>query len=137
MMENLLWIFGASTTMVGESMHKSHPHVATTNMARKNYPVFLKPDFDSSFTFLLCLSRFVLSKLLQPTVKENEIMTDIGYPIVPSGLYESIVKSSELGVPLYITETGASDAIGDRQKVMIKGYTNEVRNPCRGSWSCF
>lgn len=74
---------------------------------------------------------FVLNKLLSTTVKKNGILTDIGYPLCPSGLYESIVKSSELGVPLYITETGAADSVGDMQKVMIKSYTNEVGNLCR------
>lgn len=72
------------------------------------------------------LSRFVLSKLLTPTVKKDEIMTDMMYPIAPFGLYEAIAKSSELGVPMYITETGIAEIEDVKRPLMIKSYTNEV-----------
>ncbi|GMH39661.1 hypothetical protein BSKO_07559 [Bryopsis sp. KO-2023] len=68
----------------------------------------------------------VISPTLQPVTNEGGIMTDMGYTIVPDGLYEAIKKSSELGVPMYITETGVADMGDSKRNIMIKGYTNEV-----------
>ena len=36
--------------------------------------------------------------------------TDFGWPIVPEGLYDSIMQASSLDVPIYITENGIADA---------------------------
>jgi beta-glucosidase/6-phospho-beta-glucosidase/beta-galactosidase len=36
--------------------------------------------------------------------------TDFGWPIVPEGLYDSLMQASALNVPIYITENGIADA---------------------------
>ena len=36
--------------------------------------------------------------------------TDFGWPIVPEGLYDSLIQASELNVLIYVTENGIADA---------------------------
>uniref|UniRef100_A0A7S3VJH2 Beta-glucosidase n=1 Tax=Dunaliella tertiolecta TaxID=3047 RepID=A0A7S3VJH2_DUNTE len=59
-------------------------------------------------------SRCVLSWYLQPACFPNDVMTDMYYPIYPEGLYNCIKRSSQYGIPMYITETGIADCRDDR-----------------------
>lgn len=53
---------------------------------------------------------------------EHEIMTDMPYAIYGEGLYQAIEKMAKLKMPIYITETGISDAKDDRRGMFIKQY---------------
>lgn len=54
-------------------------------------------------------------------------MTDMGWPVVPEGLYNAIVYSAELGLPMYVTETGIADGRDDRRAPLIAAYWQQVR----------
>eukprot|EP00210_Caulerpa_lentillifera_P003127 g2987.t1 len=71
-------------------------------------------------------SRVQASWWLSSVAVNGEIMTEMSYPIYPKGLYRSIAASSQLNVPIYITETGIADSIDDKRHLMIRGYTNEI-----------
>ncbi len=43
------------------------------------------------------------------------------------GLAQGIVAVAELGVPIYITETGIADAVGDRRGVFLDTYVPQAR----------
>ncbi len=57
---------------------------------------------------------------------ENDWMTNMAYPIYPEGLYRSIERISELGVPIFITENGIADAQDDRRATFIERYLYAV-----------
>ena len=40
---------------------------------------------------------------------------------------QGIVAVAELGVPIYITETGIADAKGDRRAIFLDTYVPQVR----------
>ena len=54
--------------------------------------------------------------------REEDIRTDMPYPIYPEGFYHEIAKAAELGVPIYITENGIADAQDDRRALWIERY---------------
>lgn len=56
------------------------------------------------------------------TKKAHEIWTDMEYPIFAEGIYQAIVKVSELKLPIYITENGIGDCKDDRRALFIKRY---------------
>jgi beta-glucosidase len=56
------------------------------------------------------------------THRENEIMTDMDYPICPESFYEAIMEINKLNVPIYITENGCPDDRDDRRELYIKTY---------------
>lgn len=64
----------------------------------------------------------VVSWYLKPTAKPGEIMTDMYYPVYAQGLYDSLVQAKELGVPVYITETGCADKSDKIRPLMIDEY---------------
>ncbi|PNH12078.1 Beta-glucosidase A, partial [Tetrabaena socialis] len=71
-------------------------------------------------------SRGVVSWHLTPTHKAQEVMTDMPYPLYAAGLYDAIKRCSQLGLPMYITETGIADARDDRRARMINKYFEQV-----------
>lgn len=68
----------------------------------------------------------VLDWRLGFTCRPGEVLTDMGWPVVPEGLYAAIVHCAELGVPLYITETGLADGADDRRAPLISAYWQQV-----------
>ncbi|KAG2499387.1 hypothetical protein HYH03_002962 [Edaphochlamys debaryana] len=71
-------------------------------------------------------SRGVVSWALTPTHRQQEVMTDMYYPVYPEGMYRVIQRCSEFGIPMYITETGIADARDDRRAHMIDAYMQQV-----------
>eukprot|EP00198_Chlamydomonas_reinhardtii_P011511 XP_001700848.1 predicted protein [Chlamydomonas reinhardtii] len=71
-------------------------------------------------------TRVVLDWRLGFTCRPGEVLTDMGWPVVPEGLYAAIVHCAELGVPLYITETGLADGADDRRAPLISAYWQQV-----------
>ena len=41
--------------------------------------------------------------------REQDVMTDMGYPVYAEGLYRALKTISILGVPIYVTENGLAD----------------------------
>ncbi|GLC50285.1 hypothetical protein PLESTB_000362600 [Pleodorina starrii] len=71
-------------------------------------------------------TRVVLDWRLRFTCRPGEVLTDMGWPVVPEGLYDAIAHSAELGVPLYVTETGIADGRDDRRAALIAAYWQQV-----------
>ncbi|GIL44635.1 hypothetical protein Vafri_2158, partial [Volvox africanus] len=63
---------------------------------------------------------------LRFTCRPGEVLTDMGWPVVPEGLYDAIVHSANLGMPLYVTETGIADGRDDRRAPLIAAYWQQV-----------
>ncbi|GLI65459.1 hypothetical protein VaNZ11_008841, partial [Volvox africanus] len=71
-------------------------------------------------------TRVVLDWRLRFTCRPGEVLTDMGWPVVPEGLYDAIVHSANLGMPLYVTETGIADGRDDRRAPLIAAYWQQV-----------
>jgi beta-glucosidase len=64
----------------------------------------------------------VLVRNFQPSCSDDEIMTDMQYPIYAEGFYRAVETFAKFGKPIYITEFGISDARDDRREIYIKRY---------------
>ncbi|KAG2486953.1 hypothetical protein HYH03_014450 [Edaphochlamys debaryana] len=60
------------------------------------------------------------------TGRPGDVLTDMGWPISPEGLYRAIAHCGELGIPLYITETGIADGVDDRRGPLIAAYWEQL-----------
>ena len=56
------------------------------------------------------------------TYRPGDVRTDMPYAIYPEGFYRAIQSVARIGVPIYITENGCSDAKDDRRERWLKGY---------------
>lgn len=81
-------------------------------------------------------ARGVVSGACMPGVLPGEIMTDMGYTLYPNGLYENIVRGAQLGVPMYISETGAADrSEGEAaRKAHIESYLGQCLKAVRDGY---
>lgn len=73
----------------------------------------------------------VVSWYLKPTAKPGEVMTDMYYPVYAQGLYEALIQAKELGVPVYITETGCADKSDTVRPFMIDQYVRATLRAMR------
>jgi beta-glucosidase len=64
----------------------------------------------------------VLIRNFQPSCCDNEIMTDMQYPIYAEGLYRAVETFTKFNKPIYIMEFGIGDARDDRREIYIKRY---------------
>lgn len=71
-------------------------------------------------------SRPVVNWNLMPSVMPGEKMSDMMYPLHAEGLYTAIKHCSQIGVPLYITETGIATTEADLRAQMINSYIRQV-----------
>lgn len=71
-------------------------------------------------------SRGLFDWKLQPCANPGEIMTDMPYALYPEGLLTAIHGVSELGIPIYITETGVADAGDSIRPKMIQSYMSTL-----------
>jgi beta-glucosidase/6-phospho-beta-glucosidase/beta-galactosidase len=71
-------------------------------------------------------SRPVLSPFMTPGRKPWQVISDLGYPIDPEGMYKVLHRSAEFGVPLYVTETGVSIASQRHRQYMVDSYVKEI-----------
>jgi hypothetical protein len=54
-------------------------------------------------------------------------MTDMSYPLVPSGLYRALMRARSYGVPLLVTETGAATRDERVRALAIDSYFKQAR----------
>ena len=61
----------------------------------------------------------------------------MGYTVSPEGLYENIVRGSQLKIPMYVTETGAADRTEKEEARLacIETYFSQVQ--CLDASTCF
>eukprot|EP00884_Botryococcus_braunii_P018477 jgi/Botrbrau1/5312/Bobra.0391s0024.1 len=78
--------------------------------------------------------RVVIDWTTARVCRPGEVMTDMPFPLYAPGLYEGIVTLSELDVPIYITETGVADAVGDRRRVFLDTYLPEVERAVKDGY---
>ncbi|WIA39927.1 hypothetical protein OEZ86_013361 [Tetradesmus obliquus] len=71
-------------------------------------------------------SRPVISPFLSPGRLPWQVISDLGYPIDPQGMYEVLVRCSAYGVPLYVTETGVSINSQRHRQYMVDSYLKEI-----------
>jgi len=54
--------------------------------------------------------------------REQDIMTDMGYPLYAEGFYRALKTISKLGVPIYVTENGLADNTDNIRPLFIERY---------------
>ncbi len=64
---------------------------------------------------------------MQPTCPKGEIMSLMPYASDPAGLYECIQRSSEFGIPIYVSETGFPTFNDDHMQTVLDRYLKEAR----------
>ena len=64
---------------------------------------------------------------MQPTCPKGEIMSLMPYASDPEGLYECIQRSSEFGIPIYVSETGFPTFNDDHMQTVLDRYLKEAR----------
>jgi hypothetical protein len=74
-------------------------------------------------------ARGVVGPFLTPKFPKGEVMTDMQYTLYPKGLYECLVRGSQLGVPMYVSEIGSADRSEDDhvRVTHVSSFTNQVR----------
>lgn len=76
-------------------------------------------------------SRGVFDWKLTSAGNPGDLMTDMPYALWPEGMLHAIHTISELGMPIYITETGVADAGDAVRPVMIQQYMEKVEEAVR------
>ena len=66
--------------------------------------------------------------------KDDDIMTDMPYPIYGEGLYRAIQDVSVLNLPIFITENGIADDKDDRRELFIKRYLYAVSEAIKNGY---
>ncbi len=72
---------------------------------------------------------------MQPTCPKGEIMSLMPYASDPEGLYECIQRSSEFGIPIYVSETGFPTFNDDHMQTVLDRYLKEARPLLIGSYA--
>lgn len=98
------------------------PCVFNVSHTNKNAPTSLDFFGLNYYSYIKLDWQLDAKNPLVPRYTNNEIMTDLPYPIFPEGFYDAIQKVSCLNVPIYITENGIADAVDDRRELFIKRY---------------
>ncbi len=65
---------------------------------------------------------------MQPACPKGEIMSLMPYASDPEGLYECIRRSSEFGIPIYVSETGFPTFNNDHMQTVLDRYLKEARS---------
>ena len=68
----------------------------------------------------------MVSWAMQPVCPPGEIMSLMPYASDPAGLYECIQRSSEFGIPIYVSETGFPTFNDDHMHTVLDRYLKEV-----------
>jgi beta-glucosidase len=61
-------------------------------------------------------------KMVIPTGRADEPMTDMPFAIAPNSFYDAILEMATFGVPLYITENGAPDCSDTKRAFYIQSH---------------
>ena len=76
-------------------------------------------------------SRGLFDWKLQPCLNPGEVMTDMPYSLHAEGLLTAVAGVSQLGVPIYITETGVADDGDALRPQCIQSYMSAVEEAVR------
>jgi beta-glucosidase/6-phospho-beta-glucosidase/beta-galactosidase len=76
-------------------------------------------------------SRGLFDWKLMPCSNPGETMTDMPYSLYAEGLLMAVHAVSKLGVPIYITETGAADAGDDVRAECVESYMAAIEESVR------
>lgn len=71
---------------------------------------------------------------LQPKTTKDDVKTDMGYNMLPGGVYDSIAFWSVLGKPMYITETGCADVKDAFRDKFIRTYFDSLVRAVRDGY---
>jgi len=88
------------------------------------------PDAAGTLDFigLNYYSRYHVKGQLDPNepfifeTRQQDIQTDMPYPIYPEGFYRALHTISQLDRPIYVTENGIADADDDQRALFIRRY---------------
>jgi beta-glucosidase len=64
-------------------------------------------------------------------VPEGRPTNDLGWDIYPEGLYLFLKRFAPLGMPLYVTENGIADAVGDTRPDFLRAHVHAVERAVR------
>lgn len=76
-------------------------------------------------------SRGLFDWKLSPATNPGEVMTDMPYALHAEGLFTACNSISELGIPIYITETGVADSGDTVRPQMIQSYMSAIEEAVR------
>ena len=63
--------------------------------------------------------------------REQDIMTDMGYPLYAEGFHRALKTISKMGVPIYVTENGLADDNDTIRPLFIKRYLYALNQALR------
>ena len=63
--------------------------------------------------------------------REQDIMTDMGYPLYAEGFHRALKTISRMGVPIYVTENGLADDSDSVRPLFIKRYLYALNQALR------
>ena len=63
--------------------------------------------------------------------REQDIMTDMGYPLYAEGFHRALKTISRMGVPIYLTENGLADDSDSVRPLFIKRYLYALNQALR------
>lgn len=92
-----------------------------TDLRARNANDFIGLNYYSHFRVRFNPFKPALFEILH---EQNELMTDMAYPLYPEGLYRACVflKNQLPDTPIYITENGIADRHDDRRHIFLRRY---------------
>jgi beta-glucosidase/6-phospho-beta-glucosidase/beta-galactosidase len=72
--------------------------------------------------------RALIDWTLQPTHRTGDMTTDMPFPAYAPGLYTAIAAMADIGLPIYITETGICDHTTLKRPSFFRAYFEQVGN---------
>jgi hypothetical protein len=74
--------------------------------------------------------RALIDWKLQPTHRTGDMTTDMPFPAYAPGLYTAIAAMADIGLPIYITETGICDHTTLKRPSFFQAYFDQVTDDC-------
>lgn len=99
------------------------------------WPKFLSDGFSwqypdgrapCDFVGLNYYGRGVINWMMQPTSRKGDIKTDMPFAAYAPGLYEGIACMSQIGLPIYITETGICDHTTLKRPAFFHAFLDQI-----------
>ncbi|KAK9811112.1 hypothetical protein WJX73_003422 [Symbiochloris irregularis] len=78
--------------------------------------------------------RVAINWKCQPSCHPGETMTDMPYPLYAPGLYDGIKALSEIGKPIYITETGIANEKEDLKPQFFETYFAQMERAVKDGY---
>jgi beta-glucosidase/6-phospho-beta-glucosidase/beta-galactosidase len=70
--------------------------------------------------------RALIDWTLQPTHRTGDMTTDMPFPAYAPGLYTAIAAMADIGLPIYITETGICDHTTLKRPAFFRAYFEQI-----------